>query len=108
VKKRFTIVVVVIVVVVGVVLVVVVVVVEVVVEVVVVVVNQNQKKPVFQTIRALHGMFNYGKDATQNYQCLNTCACYHTTLCAYIQAQIDENQERRDKPNYIIVYILDM
>jgi hypothetical protein len=53
-------------------------------------------------------MFNYGKDATQNYQCLNTCACYHTTLCAYIQAQIDENQERRDKPNYIIVYILDM
>jgi len=53
VKKRFTIVVVVIVVVVGVVLVVVVVVVEVVVEVVVVVVvNQNQKKPVFQTIRA--------------------------------------------------------
>jgi hypothetical protein len=37
-------------------------------------------------------MFNYGKDATQNYQCLNTCACYHTTLCAYIQTQIEKSR----------------
>ena len=50
--------------------------------------GSQKKKPVFQTI-------HYGKDATQNYQCLNTCACYHTSLWAYIQTQKDENAGKK-------------